>query len=244
MFSDAILFPHVAHEAGQHIDHGLPCTPRVEDLCMVEVMVPEHLQPVLLPAELRLVLPREVLVDLARTDDLVPPAEHDADAAAREVLLPEQVLRPEEVARQRARDVRVATREVPQLPLVRGVWYAVHEVVRHRGQEEQERDWVDEQRRRDAGPKRVVAEDVSRDDSAVGMSHDGDAWEVVVVKHAGERREYRIAREWRVADARADCQVLDSDDAYVGVCRDKLSKEGQIWPEADLKRCQGALVPQ
>jgi hypothetical protein len=95
-----------------------------------------------------------------RVDDLIAAGEADRDRrlllpgggpCAHNVLAKEDVLEPEKVPCERARDVRVAARKVPQLPapLVRVARVAVNKVERDCGVVQQEGDRVDQQHRGD-----------------------------------------------------------------------------------------------
>lgn len=196
---------------------------------MVEVGIPQHLEHLLIrPAELGLVALREILAHFLRVDNLVAPAEHDADAAPHDVFAPQDTLWPEEVPREHARNVRVAAREVPQLPLVRRLRLTVHKVVRDRGKVQEEWDGVDEQPGAHALRELGRAHDVCGDDGAVRVSADDELINLVMVEHELDGVEHRESGQRWWGDAHADGQGLEGDDADIGVLRGELLEERDI----------------
>jgi hypothetical protein len=223
------------YEAPQHLEQPGPTLRRIEHLGMVDALEPQDLEPVGRPALARRILAREITVDGARVDDLVAPRERYGRGAAREVLAEQHALVPVEVAAERARDVRVARGEEPQLPLVGRARRAVAEVVRDGGVVQHERDRVDEQRAGDARRERGVVQQEGRERRAVRVRGDDEARDVVRGEDVRDRREERGARRQRRGHARGDGQQLEREDADVRVLRDERAQEGEVGPEADLR---------
>lgn len=207
----------VVHKSREHFEHGLPTFRVLELIRVIQFWVVKHLQAIPLPPEANVVRASEIAPYFSRVNNLVLAAEDDRSVPAREVLPPENVLRPEEVARERARDVGVAAREVPQLPLARGARRAVDEVVRDGWEVEQERDGVDQHGGAYARGERGVPEDVGGEDGPVGVPDEHEGVDVVVLQDARECGEHVLPIEERRGDVHADGEVLDSDDTDVGV---------------------------
>ncbi|TFY78487.1 hypothetical protein EWM64_g5529 [Hericium alpestre] len=155
----------------QNRQQFFPSFLRIKNLPMIQLRKEQNLHPILLPPQRRLQLSREIPPHGMGVDDLVLSRQHHRDAPVLQILLEQYILVPEEMARQRARDIRVPAPEVPQPPVVRVTRRAVDEVVRDVRVMQEKRDRVDQEHGSDARRERGRLQEVSRDDGAPVKLH-------------------------------------------------------------------------
>lgn len=229
-------------------DQHLSSLPRVDDLPVIVLLEPEHIDafprpgpplPSIFVVPLVVHGPdalgaRQVPPHLLRRNDDIPRAQHHRAPPPLELLLPQDTLGPKGAPGQGVRDADVGAGEIVQLVLVGGAGRAAGEVVRHLGEVQQEGDGVEEDEAGDTGADGGVAQHLRRDDGAEGLAHDDEALVAVVVEHGEDLGAELVAAHGRVRQPEGDGHDFQRDEADgAGGGGDEFRHQAHVGVQAD-----------
>ena len=161
--------------------------------------------------------PVEILANCLRIDYQVSATETDSYISSSQVLLPQDILCPEEVASEGIGHHHVHRREPVQLMFVRASRPPCCEVVCDVRQMQQKGNGVDEEDRPNLGGRSRVVKQMGGDNRAIRVTGKNDFIDTMSFQDDVDLAANLVSGEYRPGDAKADGHQLDSNDADFAV---------------------------